>query len=169
MGFLDRNTKLVYASSVRYLKIRHYYHELSNKNLKISWGGNITDRSIYEIARSCHGLRHLGIRELTDSTIYTLVGSYPDLRKLNHSNCDKVTDIGIRQIARCHNLKHLALNSLKFLNDEMICIIVQSCPNIHYLNLEFCYVPNTAVEAIAQSCHNMEYRISQSLRVRVYY
>ncbi|RHZ78645.1 hypothetical protein Glove_158g102 [Diversispora epigaea] len=95
--------------------------------------------------------------KLTDFTIYTLVGSYPDLRKLNLSNCDKVTDIGIRQIARCHNLEHLALNSLKFLNDETIYIIVQSCPNIRYLNLEFCYVIDTAVEAIAQSCRNMEY------------
>ncbi|RHZ87265.1 hypothetical protein Glove_38g73 [Diversispora epigaea] len=252
MGFLDRNTKPVYASSVRYLKIRHYYHELSNKvikkiiesfpniihldfkrcsgfndralikisraypnliylnvfnngnltdnsiielargcpklqNLEISWGGDITDRSIYEIARSCHGLRHLGIsggkncitdksireitrfnpniqslnfnycKKLTDSTIYTLVGSYPDLRKLNLSDCEEISNIGIRQIARCHNLEHLALNSLEFLNDETICIIVQSCPNIRYLNLEFCCVTDTAVEAIAQSCRNMEY------------
>ncbi|RHZ86823.1 hypothetical protein Glove_43g58 [Diversispora epigaea] len=158
MGFLDRNTKPVYASSVRYLKIRHYY---SNKHLGISGGKNcITDKSIREITQFNPNIQSLNFnycKKLTDSIIYTLVGSYPDLRKLNLSDCDKVTDIGIRQIARCHNLEHLALNSLEFLNDETTCIIVQSCPNIRYLNLEFCYITDTAVESIAQSCRNMEY------------
>ncbi|CAG8596382.1 1175_t:CDS:1 [Diversispora eburnea] len=251
MGFLDRETKPVYASNTRYLKINHYY-ELSNKvikkiiesfpnithldfkrtcgfddaalikisraypnlihlnvsnnceltdnsiielarrcpklqNLEISWGGDITDRSIYGITRSCHDLKHIGIsggrncitdksireitrfnpniqslnfnycKKLTDSTIYTLVDSYPDLRKLNLSDCEEISNIGIRQIARCHNLEHLALNSLGFLNDETICIIVQSCLNIRYLNLEFCNVTDTAVEAVTRSCRNIEY------------
>ncbi|CAG8646671.1 4210_t:CDS:1 [Paraglomus brasilianum] len=155
--------------------------------LEISWGGNITDKSIYEIARSCYCLRHLGIsggkscisdksireitrfnpniqslnfnncEKLTDATIHALVDSYPDLRKLDLRDCNKVTDIGIRQIAQCLNLEHLALNSLGFINDETICIIAQSCPNISYFNLEFCHVTDTAVEAIAQSCHRLEY------------
>ncbi|CAG8684180.1 17225_t:CDS:2 [Gigaspora margarita] len=134
--------------------------------LKINWGRNITDKSIYEIARSCYYLRHLGISggkscisdksireitqfnpniqslnfnnctKLTDATIHALVGSYPDLRKLDLRDCNKVTDIGIRQIAQCLNLEHLALNFLGFINDETI-----------YM----------AIEAIAQSCHNIEY------------
>ncbi|RHZ63526.1 hypothetical protein Glove_329g21 [Diversispora epigaea] len=251
MGVLDRKTKPIYAPSVRYLKITHYY-ELSNQviekiikifpnithldfkrtcgfddtalikisraypnlihlnvfnnrgltdhsisklakacnklqYLEISWSGDVTDKSIYKIARSCYSLKHLGIgggkscitdksiceisrfnpniqslnfnncEKLTDATIHTLVGSYPDLRELDLSNCERITDIGIRQIAQCRNLEHLALNSLEFINDKTICIIVQSCPNIRYLNLEFCYVTDTVVEAIAQSCRNMEY------------
>ncbi|RHZ45697.1 hypothetical protein Glove_661g63 [Diversispora epigaea] len=115
--------------------------------LEISWSGDVTDKSIYKIARSCYSLRHLGIGG----------GSYPDLRELDLSDCEQITDIGIRKIAQCLNLEHLALNSLGFINDKTICIIVQSCPNIRYLNLEFCYVTDTVVEAIAQSCRNMEY------------
>ncbi|RHZ86887.1 hypothetical protein Glove_43g35 [Diversispora epigaea] len=84
MGFLDRNTKPVYASKAL-IKISRAYPNLiylnvfnngnltdnsiielargcpKLQNLEISWGGDITDRSTYEIARSCHGLRHLGI------------------------------------------------------------------------------------------------------------
>ncbi|RIB15576.1 hypothetical protein C2G38_2192079 [Gigaspora rosea] len=246
-----KNSRLIYGSSVRYLKISHY-DKLSNKviekfveifpnithldfkrsygyndialfkisqaypnlihlnvfnnggltdhsiielasrcpklqYLEISWSGNITDKSIYEITRSCYCLRHLGInggkncisnksiheitrfipniqslnlnycKKLTDTTIHALVSSYPDLRKLDLSDCNKVTDIGIRQIAQCRNLEHLALKSLEFLSDETICIIARSCPNISHFNLEFCHVTNIAVEAIAQSCRNMEY------------
>ncbi|CAG8617995.1 10355_t:CDS:2 [Diversispora eburnea] len=155
--------------------------------LEISWGGNITDKSIYEIARSCYCLRHLGIsggkscisdksireitrfnpniqslnfnncKKLTDITIHALVGSYLDLRELDLSDCKRITDIGIRQIAQCRNLEHLALNYLKFLSDEMICIIVQSYPSISYLNLKFCNITDTAVEAVTQSCRNIEY------------
>ncbi|KAG9284689.1 hypothetical protein G9A89_003649, partial [Geosiphon pyriformis] len=151
--------------------------------LEISWGGYITDKFIYKIPRSCYSLRHLGIngcitdksireitrsnpniqslnfndcRMLTDAIIHALVGSYSDLGKLNLSDCNKVTDIGIRQIAQCHNLEHLAFKSLEFLNNETICIVVQLCPNICYLSLEFCYVTDTAVEAIANLCRNME-------------
>ncbi|CAG8855979.1 40850_t:CDS:1, partial [Gigaspora margarita] len=63
----------------------------------------------------------------------------------------------IIQITQYHNLEHLALNFHKFLSDETIRIIVQSCPNIRYLNLEFCHTTDIVVEAIAQSCRNMEY------------
>ncbi|RHZ52111.1 hypothetical protein Glove_465g38 [Diversispora epigaea] len=72
-------------------------------------------------------------------------------------DCNKVNDIGIRQIIQCFNLEYLALNFLRFIDDKTICIIVQSCPNIRYLDLEFCYVTNIVVNAIAQSCRNMEY------------
>ncbi|CAG8809695.1 23257_t:CDS:2, partial [Gigaspora margarita] len=155
--------------------------------LEIGWCGDITDKSIYKIVRSCYRLRHLGIsggkscitdksiceiprfnsniqslkfnncNRLTDVTIHTLVGSYLDLRKLDLSNCERITDIGIRQITQCHNLEHLALNSLEFLSNKTICIIAYSCPNIFHFNLEFCHVTDTAVEAIAQSCRSMEY------------
>ncbi|RHZ73535.1 hypothetical protein Glove_230g217 [Diversispora epigaea] len=117
------------------------------QNLEISWDGDIIDRSIYEIVRLCHSLRHLGIGGDKNC-------SYPDLRKLNLSECDKVTDIGVRQIAQYHNLEHLKLNSLEFLDDKTICIIVQSYPNICYLDLKFCHVTDTSVEAIANSCRD---------------
>ncbi|CAG8848710.1 44408_t:CDS:2, partial [Gigaspora margarita] len=137
--------------------------------LEISWGGNIADKSIYEIVRSCYYLRHLEISggkscisdksiceitrfnpniqslnfnnctKLTDATIHAFVGSYSDLRKLDLRDCNKVTNIGIRQIVQSLNLEHLALNSLGFINDEMIYMaveaIAQLCCNIEYLNL----------------------------------
>ncbi|CAG8806668.1 24848_t:CDS:2 [Gigaspora margarita] len=129
-------------------KISQAYPNLINLNyLEISWGGNITDKSIYEIARSCYYLRHLEISG----------GSYPDLRKLDLRDCNKVTDIGVRQIAQYLNLEHLVLNSLGFINDEIIFIIVRSCPNISHFNLKFCNVTDMAVETIAQLCRNIEY------------
>ncbi|CAG8604213.1 3177_t:CDS:2, partial [Diversispora eburnea] len=131
------------------------------KHLGIGGGKScITDKSICEISRFNPNIQSLNFNnceKLTDATIHTLVGSYPDLRELDLSDCEQITDIGIRKIAQCLNLEHLALNSLGFINDKMIYIIVQSCPNIRYLNLEFCYVTDTVVEAIAQSCRNMEY------------
>ncbi|CAG8720419.1 19454_t:CDS:1, partial [Dentiscutata erythropus] len=83
--------------------------------------------------------------------------SYLDLRKLDLRDCNKVTNISIRQIAQYLNLEHLALNSLGFINDETIYIVVRLCPNISYFNPEFCNVTDMVVEAIAQSCHNIEY------------
>ncbi|CAG8585296.1 1133_t:CDS:2 [Diversispora eburnea] len=133
----------------------------SLRHLGIGGGKScITDKSICEIPQFNPNIQSLNFNnceKLTDATIYTLVGSYPDLRELDLSNCEQITDIGIRKIAQCLNLEHLVLNSLGFINDKTICIIVQSCPNIRYLNLEFCYVTDTVVEAIAQSCRNMEY------------
>ncbi|CAG8542375.1 41313_t:CDS:2 [Gigaspora margarita] len=185
---ISQNYTLLCTLKSALIKISQTYPNLIHLNyLEISWGGNITDKSIYEIVRSCYYLRHLGISggkscisnksireitrfnpniqslnfnnctKLTDATIHALVGSYLDLRKLDLRDCNKATDIGIRQIVQYLNLQHLALNSLGFINNETICIIVQSCPNISYFNLEFCNVTDMAVEAIAQSCCNIEY------------
>ncbi|PKB95801.1 RNI-like protein, partial [Rhizophagus irregularis] len=155
--------------------------------LDIGFGGDITGKSFCEIARSCNGLKHLGISgyrnhvtdsivhdivrshpnlqsidirsssRLTDTAIYTLTDSCPNLRSLKLEYCDGINDIAIRKIAHCRYLEHLELYSIKALSDKSMCIIARSCPDIQYLNLQFCNITDKAVEEIALSCHNLKH------------
>ena len=155
--------------------------------LDIGFSGNITGKSFCEIARLCNGLKHLGISgyrnhitdsivhdiarshpnlqsidirsssRLTDTAIYTLTDSCPNLRSLKLEYCDGINDIAIRKIAHCRYLEHLELYSIKALSDKSMCIIARSCPDIQYLNLQFCNITDKAVEEIALSCHNLKH------------
>ncbi|PKK63173.1 hypothetical protein RhiirC2_789284 [Rhizophagus irregularis] len=113
--------------------------------LDIGFSGDITGKSFCEIAWSCNELKHLGIN------------SCPNLRSLKLVYCDGINDIAIRKIAHCHYLEHLELYSIKALSDKSICIIARSCPDIQYLNLQFCNITDKAVEEIALSCHNLKH------------
>ena len=128
--------------------------------LDIGFSGDIIGKSFCEIARSCNGLKHLGISgyrnhvtdsivhdiarshpnlqsidirsssRLTDTAIYTLTDSCPNLRSLKLEYCDGINDIAIRKIAHCRYLEHLELYSIKALSDKSMCIIARSCPDI---------------------------------------
>ncbi|RGB21689.1 hypothetical protein C1646_777494 [Rhizophagus diaphanus] len=155
--------------------------------LDIGFGGDITGKSFCEIAQSCNGLKHLGISgyrnhvtnsivhdiarshpnlqsidirsssRFTDTAIYTLTDSCPNLRSLKLEYCDGINDIAIRKIAHYRYLKHLKLYSIKALSDKSMCIIARSCPDIQYLNLQFCNITDKAVKEIALFCPNLKY------------
>ena len=82
---------------------------------------------------------------------------YPNLRSLKLKHCDGISDIAIRKIAQFRCLEHLELRSVKVLSDKSMCIIARSCPNIQYLDLQFCNITDRAVEEIALSCHNLKH------------
>src|SRR5581483_11558997 len=156
--------------------------------LDIGFGGDITGKSFCEIARSCNGLKHLGISSswihvtdsiiyeitrslpnlqsldisscsrLTDTAIHTLTDSYPNLKSLKLAHCDGISDIAIRKIAQFHCLEHLNLYGMSALTDKSMRIIVRSCPNIQYLDLG--YAPSiscTTLKIIAEHLHALEY------------
>jgi len=155
--------------------------------LDIGFSGDITDKSFCEITRSCNRLKHLGISSswihvtdsiiyeiarslpnlqsldisscsrLTDTAIHTLTDSYPNLKSLKLAHCDGISDIAIRKIAQFHCLEHLNLYGMSALTDKSMRIIARSCPNIQYLNLQSCNVTDGAIEEIALSCHNLKH------------
>ncbi|CAG8485350.1 8107_t:CDS:2 [Diversispora eburnea] len=101
------------------------------QNLEISWDGNITNRSIYKIAKSYHDLRYLEISR----------GSYSDLRKLNLSDCDKVTDIDTVVEAVTQSCYFY-----KLITDITIKDITHNLSNLKYLDLKYCV--NISKEAL---------------------
>ncbi|CAG8730674.1 3238_t:CDS:2, partial [Funneliformis caledonium] len=118
----------------------------------IGYAGYITSKSFCKIAQSCNRLKHLGINiisscsRLTDTAICILTDSYPNLRSLKLKYCDGISDIAIRKIAQFRCLEHLNLYGISVLSDKSIRIIVKSCSNIQYLNLQSYNITDRAVE-----------------------
>ncbi|PKY12345.1 RNI-like protein [Rhizophagus irregularis] len=123
--------------------------------LDIGWA----EKSLCEIAHgSCNKLKHLGISGyqnlITDSIIHNIAESYLILQSLDISDCNRLTDTAIYTITGLYpNLRSLKLKHCDgiILSDKSICIIAQSCPNIQYLDFQFCNITNRAVKEISNS------------------
>ncbi|CAG8485248.1 11954_t:CDS:2 [Funneliformis mosseae] len=179
--------------------------------LDIGFGEDIISKSFCEIVRSCNGLKYLGISgyrnhvtdrivhdiarphpnlqsidirsssRLTNTAIYTLTDSCPNLRSLKLEYCDGINDIAIRKVAHCRYLKHLELYSIKALkldlfgalhiSDSSISKIAKMCPNVIYLDLGYAdFIFDRTLKIITEYLHSLEYlslkgcrRISQKI------
>ncbi|CAG8550289.1 3778_t:CDS:2, partial [Funneliformis caledonium] len=102
-------------TSKSFCEIARSYNGL--KYLRISeYQNHITDSIVYDIARSHPNLQLIDIHfssKFTDTVIYTLTDLCLNLRSLKLEYCDEINDIAIRKIAHCRYLEHLELYSIK--------------------------------------------------------
>ena len=79
--------------------------------LNISEYGNITDRGVSAVARSCPLLTDLNISwydEMTYVSLLAVAHGCPLLIEIILSWCDRITDVGVSaQVEKCHNLKSM--------------------------------------------------------------
>ncbi|CAI2191492.1 4414_t:CDS:2, partial [Funneliformis geosporum] len=128
----------------------------------------VDDGGLWRITKSYHKLEYLNIAYHTEITEYSICGiihSSPKLQHLDITFCE-ITDITIKEIARsCLNLKYLNLkeydninfkNSIGF-SDKSLFVIVESYPNLRYINLWDAQITNKGLYAIARSCYKLEY------------
>ncbi|CAG8599666.1 11967_t:CDS:2 [Diversispora eburnea] len=180
LKIVRKNSRLTYGSSVRYLKISDY-HKLSNKVLgkfieifpniihldfKRSYGYN--DTVLFKISQAYPNLIHLNVFNngkltdysiiklarisggkscISDKSIHKITQFNSNIQFLNFNNCKKFTDITIHALVGSYlDLRELDLSDL-MKRYVLLC----------NLNLKFCNVTDTAVEAVSQSCCNIEY------------
>ncbi|CAJ0830836.1 18097_t:CDS:1, partial [Entrophospora sp. SA101] len=84
----------------------------------------------------------------------------PSVRNLIFSYCDSLPDNKINGIIQsCPNIVYLNFNAIGRLaiSDTAIINIAHEYPNLLRLDLFECYISDTAIRAIACSCHNLQH------------
>ncbi|CAB4401216.1 unnamed protein product [Rhizophagus irregularis] len=111
-------------------------------------------------------------KSISNTAIINIAHSYPNLLRLELSECAYISDRAIREIAKsCHRLEHLNLGSYERNKLEHLDIfgcddvtvsgihdIARSCPKLKHLDLGNCeMIGNSAIREIARSCSNLKF------------
>ena len=126
------------------------------KSLDLSWIDAFDDDLFRELVSSPHdqrpglsetktrlrNIQELSIAgsEVTDASIRMICSTFPQLTKLDLSNCSRITDMGITILSACSragNLTSLSLHSCDRLTDHILDSL-SICPKLTHLDLRNC-------------------------------
>ncbi|XP_062318798.1 F-box and leucine-rich repeat protein 13 [Osmerus eperlanus] len=95
---------------------------------------------------------------ITDCTVGQILQKHrPFVVHLNMRACTSLQWPSITCISECRNLQELNLSECSNVNDEMVRMIVDSCPSLLYLNLSATLVTNGALRELSRICVNLQY------------
>ena len=147
---------------IAHIATQHTLRELSLQNCR-----RVTDASLIAVVTRCRRLRHVNIkncRKVSDGLLSAIGAHCPDLVSLNIMGCKKLTTRGLLGLSELHNLAslnlwggasytpsaiahilvgnkklaELELRFCKLVDDRMIEVLVNSCPEIERLGMAYC-------------------------------
>ncbi|XP_066581369.1 F-box/LRR-repeat protein 7-like [Prorops nasuta] len=121
----------------------------------------ITDTSLVAIASYCSGLKQLSVSDctkITDFGVRELAARLgPSLRYFSVGKCDKVSDAGLLIVARhCYKLRYLNARGCEALSDSATLALARGCPRLRALDLGKCDVGDATLEALSTGCPNLK-------------
>ncbi|XP_067090544.1 F-box and leucine-rich repeat protein 13 [Osmerus mordax] len=126
-------------------------HEITHTNTACSCSGHVS-RCLWQINFSVERAW------ITDCTVGQILHKHrPFVLHLNMRACISLQWPSITCISECRNLQELNLSECSNVNDEMVRMIVDSCPSLLYLNLSATLVTNGALRELSRSCVNLQY------------
>ncbi|XP_055789606.1 dynein regulatory complex subunit 6 isoform X2 [Salvelinus fontinalis] len=95
---------------------------------------------------------------ITDRIVEQILQKYrPFVVHLNMRGCTSLQWPSFKCISECRNLQELNLSECFNIKDEMVCMILEGCPTLLYLNLSFSYVANGTLRELSRSCLNLQF------------
>ncbi|XP_015591362.1 F-box/LRR-repeat protein 7 [Cephus cinctus] len=121
----------------------------------------ITDTSLVAIALYCTTLRQLSVSDcvrVTDYGVRELAAHLgPSLRYLSVGKCDRVSDAGLLVVARhCYKLRYLNARGCEAVSDSATLALARGCPRMRALDLGKCDVGDATLEALSTGCPNLK-------------
>ncbi|CAD5178631.1 unnamed protein product [Musa acuminata subsp. malaccensis] len=129
--------------------------------LRQNYRPQLEDDAVETVARYCHDLRDLDLSKglkLSDRSLYALADGCPHLTKLNISGCEAFSDYALVYLSSCcKNLKNLNLCGCSAAaSDRALQAISFNCPKLQYLNLGWCEdISDEGVTNLAVGCPDL--------------
>lgn len=115
---------------------------LNLQELSLTQKQNITDKSIFEIAKNCSGkLRKLcldGCKKLTDASVIAVVDLCPNLQYLSLSNLPKLSNVSMKYISCCSNLESIILQKNPRITNRFVAAVGKKCTSLRYIDVNNC-------------------------------
>ncbi|XP_073429739.1 F-box and leucine-rich repeat protein 13 [Dendrobates tinctorius] len=111
--------------------------------IRIEGNSRITDGSIKAISRSSPNLNHIYIadcQKITDISLKNLA-SLKNIAVLNVADCIRISDPGVRQVVEGpsgNKIRELNLTNCLRVSDLSLLRIAQKCHNLNFLSLRYC-------------------------------
>lgn len=113
----------------------------------------IPDTGIKMVSAHCFMLRELSISDcprVTDTSLLELARLGPRLRYLSAAKCGLVTDRGVTAVARhCYKLRYLNLRGCEAVSDAALEMIARSCSRLRSLDIGKCDVTDAGLQVLA--------------------
>lgn len=121
----------------------------------------ITDASLIAVASYCANLRQLSVSDcvkITDFGVRELAARLgPSLRYFSVGKCDRVSDAGLLVVARhCYKLRYLNARGCEALSDSATIALARGCPRIRALDIGKCDIGDATLEAFSTGCPNLK-------------
>ncbi|KAG7200867.1 hypothetical protein KM043_003230 [Ampulex compressa] len=121
----------------------------------------ITDASLVAVASYCGALRQLSVSDcirITDFGVRELAARLgPSLRYFSVGKCDKVSDAGLFVVARhCYKLRYLNARGCEALSDSATLALARGCPRLRALDIGKCDIGDATLEALSTGCPNLK-------------
>ncbi|CAL7937974.1 unnamed protein product [Xylocopa violacea] len=121
----------------------------------------ITDASLIAIASYCGSLRQLSVSDcvkITDFGVRELAARLgPSLRYFSVGKCDRVSDAGLLVVARhCYKLRYLNARGCEALSDSATLALARGCPRLRALDIGKCDIGDATLEALSTGCPNLK-------------
>ncbi|XP_031842627.1 F-box and leucine-rich repeat protein 7 [Nomia melanderi] len=121
----------------------------------------ITDASLVAIASYCASLRQLSVSDcvkITDFGVRELAARLgPSLRYFSVGKCDRVSDAGLLVVARhCYKLRYLNARGCEALSDSATLALARGCPRLRALDIGKCDIGDATLEALSTGCPNLK-------------
>lgn len=154
---LNTNNKVTHRQMSHFpLHLSRYGHAVKSLDLR-RLAFDVTDCTIRHIVRFCPHLTNLNLSDcqlITDEGLRCLAG-YSSIKVLVLQNCRKITDVGLSYLkSTCHSLETLHLGGCNLISDNGIIGLVTASGNtIRRINLSDCsHVTGSTIHAIADVC-----------------
>jgi Leucine Rich repeat len=96
-------------------------------------------------------------RTITDKCLSAWAKKCPHLQKINISGCMRITEIGIKELAKCYGLQSINLSGCVRINDACVTALGENCPLLKSINLNGCVLINDAdVTALGEHFPDLE-------------
>ncbi|XP_024887630.1 F-box/LRR-repeat protein 7-like isoform X1 [Temnothorax curvispinosus] len=123
--------------------------------------GRITDASLVAIASYCASLRQLSVSDcvkVTDFGVREVAARLgPSLRYFSVGKCDRVSDAGLLVVARhCYKLRYLNARGCEALSDSATIALARGCPRMRALDIGKCDIGDATLEALSTGCPNLK-------------
>ncbi|KAM4676673.1 F-box and leucine-rich repeat protein 13 [Discoglossus pictus] len=122
--------------------------------IRIEGNSRITDASIKTLCKACPNLNHIYITDCQKITDIGLkaVSALKNIIVLNVADCVRMSDPGVRQVLEGPSgtkIRELNLTNCVRVSDLSLLRIAQKCHNLTYLSLRFCeYVTDSGIELL---------------------
>ncbi|ORX92118.1 RNI-like protein [Basidiobolus meristosporus CBS 931.73] len=93
---------------------------------------------------------------IQDPFIQAIASNCPNIKKVDLTNCYKLTDIAIKALsANCRKIRHFSIAGCTSISDAAIATMADCFPQLQVLSVKHCFIGGSSLASVVKGCPNL--------------